>query len=189
MDILSIVLGALIGWLTAHVYYRKASREMSQELNRLSSQLRDRNTPEDFQHQLQRSQWTKSFIKDVETWTADNNAMFQIEIGHDSRPFSERWTRGFPDPNSSCYTVYLKINRVPFRELPFVALDGARINVPVPKCIPVAEDVVYVWDPNDISFLVGKVIGTYYIHNGIEQLAKRCGVEIPRESVIARATK
>jgi hypothetical protein len=82
--------------------------------------------------------------------------------------------------------VYLKIAGATFRELMFVALDGARINVPAPKHVAVDDGVVYVWDPNDISFAVGRIIGTYYIYDDIERVARRCRIEILSEAVLER---
>lgn len=184
MALLSIVLGGLVGWLIAHAYYRLSSKEAARDLARLKIELRNRNTPEDFLLSVRRSRWRTEYIKNVQTWIDEGNASFQIEIGDNDRPFDEPWSRGFPDGNSTRYSVFLKINGVAFRELTFVSLDGGRINVPLPKQIVDGDDVTYVWDPSDISFAVGKIVGTYYRHADIEKVARRCRVEILREKVL-----
>jgi hypothetical protein len=43
----------------------------------------------------------------------------------------ERWTTVYPDPNSTAYPVYLKINGTTIKELTFISMDGGRIFVPM----------------------------------------------------------
>jgi hypothetical protein len=125
-----------------------------------------------------REDWTKGFVDNTEIWTNNRNSTFQLVVGNESRTFDEVWSRGFPDPQSRCYTVYLRIGSTTIKELLFVALDGARITVPVPEHILVDGKVVYVWNTDSVAFAVGKVVGTYYIHNDIESVAKRCKIEV-----------
>lgn len=186
MDGWSILLGGLIGLLTTHAYYKFASRDTTRELARLAAQLRGRNTPEDFHLALRRSTWSAHYIGQAHIWTCDDNATFQIEVGDDDRPFDEPWSRGFPDRNTTRYSVYLKIGEATFKQLTFVSLDGGRINVPIPKQVTIDDAVTYVWDPNEVAFAVGRIIGTFYIYEDIERVARRCRIEILRETPLDR---
>ncbi len=80
-----------------------------------------------------------------------------------------------------CFTVQLKIGGAVVTELMFVALDGARIIVPVPERIFVEEELHYFWNPKSLSFRVGQIIGSYYIYEDTGGVANRCGVEIVNE--------
>lgn len=179
---LGVALGALSSWWITHEYYLRSSRDLNRDLAKLTNKLQTPRTLDDFASILKNDKWTKGFVDGTETWSADRHSTCQVVIGADSRPFDEVWSRGFADPNTCCYKVYLRIDNVTIKELLFVALDGARINVPVPDHVVVDGSIVYVWNTESIAFLVGKVTGTYYIHENIETVAKRCKIEIVRAS-------
>jgi len=113
-EFLTFVAGAAIGglfsWLITHRYYMKSGADQKTELAKLQDALKPRNTLGDFEALLRTSTWTKSFVGHAEIWMADADNTFQIEQGESTREFRERWTTVYPDPNSTAYLVYLKIN-------------------------------------------------------------------------------
>lgn len=182
-DILTFVAGCAIGgllsWLITHRYYLKAGADQHRELNRVSSELKPRNTLCDFEDLLTASQWKKTFIDDAEVWIADEDNTFQICQGERTKEFIERWTTVFPDKNGSAFPVYLKIGGTVVKELTFVSMDGGRIFVPMAEVRPKGnEDVEYFWNVNSLAVKVCRVIGTYHRYDDLEGVARMSKVTI-----------
>jgi hypothetical protein len=182
-ELLTFVAGAAIGgllsWLIAHRYYLKASADQRVELKRLSEGLKPRNTLRDFENLLETSRWTKSVIGHTEVWMADADNTFQIEQGKRTREFRERWTTVYPDPNSSAYPVYLKINGTIIKELTFISMDGGRILVPMPGVRPLSGGAVeYFWNLNSLEVKVCRIIGSYYGYQDLEGVARMSKVSV-----------
>ena len=172
-------IGGLLSWLIAHRYYLKASAEQRVELKRLSEGLKPRNSLRDFENLLETSRWTQSVIDHTEVWMADADNTFQIEQGERTREFRERWTTVYPDPNSSAYPVYLKINGTIIKELTFISMDGGRILVPMAGVRPVSEGAVeYFWNLNSIEVKVCRIIGSYYSYQDLEGVARMSKVSL-----------
>lgn len=172
-------IGGLLSWLITHSYYVKGSREQRVQLDELSRKLKPKNTLADFERVLTESAWTNEVIDDTEVWVADSDNTFQIIRGERTRDFRERWTNVHPDPNSAIYPVYLKINNNIIKELPFIAVDGGRIFVPMPELRPISEEEVeYFWNMNSLEVKVCRVIGSYYIYGDIRGVAKRSKVAL-----------
>ena len=172
-------IGGLLSWLITHLYYLKASADQRNELQKLSDGLQPRNTLRDFENFLENSKWSKSVIDHTETWMADADNTFQIEQGESTREFQERWATIYPDPNSSAYPVYLKINGTIIKELTFISMDGGRIFVPMAGVRPASEGTVeYFWNLNSLEVKVCRIIGSYYIYKTLEGIARMSKVSI-----------
>lgn len=166
-----VALGALSSWFITHRYYVKASTDQTAALEKLSSQLKSRNTLQDFETLLVESAWDKEFIEGFEVWVCKSNNTFQIQRGERTRDFTERWTTMFPDRNSSAYPVFLKIGGTVVKELTFISMDGGRIFVPMADLRPSNGDVEYFWNVNSLEVKVCRIVGTYYIHKDLEGVA------------------
>lgn len=172
-------IGGLLSWLITHRYYLKSGQDQKRELERLSEKLKAKNTLSDFEDLLESSQWSKETINNSEVWVAAADNTFQIVQGERTREFVERWTKVYPDGNSSAYPVYLKINGNVIKELTFISVDGGRIFVPMPEVRPKGQkDVDYFWNMNSLSIKVCKIVGTYYIYKDIPGVAQRSGITL-----------
>ncbi len=180
-DYLTFVAGAAIGgllsWLITHHYYVKSGADQKAELAKLQAALKPRNTLSDFEDLLRTSTWTKTFVEHTEIWMADADNTFQIEQGENNREFRERWTNVYPDSNSTEYPVYLKINGTTIKELTFISMDGGRIFVPMAEVrLDATRTTEYFWNLNSLEVLVCRVIGSYYIYETLEGVARKSRV-------------
>lgn len=172
-------IGGLLSWLITHRYYIKSGADQKVELERLTATLKPRNTLQNFERMLESSEWTKSVIDHTEVWIADDDSTYQIEAGERSREFTERWTSVHPDPNSSAYPVYLKLNGTTIKELTFISMDGGRIFVPMAGVRQIDEkEVEYFWNLNSLEVKVCRIVGTYYRYENLEGVAKRSKVAL-----------
>lgn len=173
------VIGGLLSWLITHQYYVRASEEQSAALDQLKKDLRPKTTLRDFEDMLASSSWSKTHIDNNEYWIANDDNMFQIEIGERSQDFTERWTKLHPDPNSASYPIYLKIAGVITKELTFISADGGRIFVPMPGVRPLPDGTVdYFWNLSSLEVRVCRIVGEYYIYDNLEGIARRSNVSI-----------
>lgn len=182
-DLITFIAGALTGalssWFIAHRYYLKTSADQRAELQRLSEDLGPPNTLRDFAKFLETSSWTKTFVGHTEVWMCDANNTLQIEQGQRTREFTERWTTVYPDPNSSAYPVYLKIGGTVIKELTFISMDGGRIFVPMAEVRPIGSGgVEYFWNANSLEVKVCRIIGSYYIYENLEGVARMSKVSV-----------
>lgn len=174
-----LAIGGLLSWLITHLYYKKASREQRAEFDRLSHELRPRNTLSDFEKMLAESTWMSKVINESEVWIADSDNTFQISRGERTQDFRERWTDAHPDPNSAAYPIYLKINNNIIKELAFISVDGGRIFVPMPEKRQVSgNEVEYFWNMNSLEVKVCKVVGSYYSYQDLQGVAKRSRIAL-----------
>lgn len=184
MDILTFILGVLLGGLTSwgitHRYYKKAGDDQQRELNQLRADLRSKNTLADFQERLISDDWSKEYVENREVWICSADNTFQIHESEDRRPFQEPWTKGFPNPSSTASEILLKIGPTTIQQVTFVSLDGHRVFVPVPEIRGRGEtrDPEYVWPKSSLGMKVCSVIGEYYIYKDINGVAQRTGVRI-----------
>lgn len=168
-----VAIGGLLSWLITHRYYVKSGADQKAELSKLQAALKHRNTLRDFENLLRTSTWTKSFVDHTEIWMADTDNTFQIEQGESTREFKERWTTVYPDPNSTAYPVYLKINGITIKELMFISMDGGRIFVPMAEVrLDATGSTEYFWNLNGLEVLVCRIIGNYYIYESLEGVAQ-----------------
>lgn len=165
--------GGLLSWLITHGYYLKSGADQQEQLAKLQAALKPRNTLNDFEDLLRNSAWTKSFVGHTEIWMADADNTFQIEQGESTREFRERWITVYPDPNSTAYPVYLKINGTTIKELTFISMDGGRIFVPMAEVrLDATGTTEYFWNINGLEVCVCRIIGSYYIYETLEGVAR-----------------
>jgi hypothetical protein len=168
-----VAIGGLLSWLITHRYYMKSGADQKEELAKLQVVLKPRNTLCDFEVLLRTSTWTKSFVGHAEIWIAEVDNTFQIEQGESTREFRERWTTVYPDPNSTAYPIYLKINGTTIKELTFISIDGGRIFVPMAEVrLDAAGTQEYFWNINGLEVAVCRIIGSYYIYETLEGVAR-----------------
>ena len=166
-------IGGLLSWLITHRYYLKATAGQQLEFTKLQAVLRPHNTLSDFEELIRTSTWTKSVIGQKEIWLADLDNTFQIEQGERTREFKERWTTIYPDSNSIAYPVYLKINGTTIKELIFISMDGGRIFVPMTeRRFDATGSTEYFWNINSLAVSVCRIIGSYYIYQNLEGIAR-----------------
>lgn len=177
--VVGLVIGGLVSWFIAHQYHLKAGEDQAKKLLELESRLKPKNTLRDFEFLLESSVWHKEFFDHTEVWIADDDNTFQIELGQKFRQFKEKWTDVYPDPNSSASPVYLKINGNVIKEITFISMDGGRIFVPLPDLkLLDDESVEYFWNLNSLEVKVCRVVGSYYIYNNLEGVAKRSKIKV-----------
>lgn len=182
-ELITFIAGAVIGafssWLITRHYAVRAGEEQRTELNRLRDDLKPRNTLDEFQRRLESASWRKQYIDHVETWICDVDNTFQIAHGDRTRDFSERWTTVYPDRSASANPVFLKIGGVIVKELTFISMDGGRIFVPMAEIRPLGEtSIEYFWNLNSIEVKACRVIGSYYIYETLEGVAKHSKIEL-----------
>ena len=123
--------------------------------------------------------WVREFVGGREVWISEVDNMFQIELGDNTREFSEEWTRRFPDRHgSAAFPVLLKVQGVEIKQLTFISCDGGRIIMPMPKVAQVEEQSPYTYDRNSLEYKVGQVIGQFYIHKTLDGAAHRAGINV-----------
>jgi len=171
--VLGASIGGLLSWLITHRYYLKATADQQLEFTKLQAALRPHNTLSDFEDLLRTSSWTKSVMEHKEIWLADADNTFQIEQGESTREFKERWTTIYPDSNSIAYPVYLKINGTTIKELLFISMNGGRISVPMAETrLDATGAIEYFWNINSLAVSVCRIIGSYYIYENLEGIAR-----------------
>ncbi len=174
----SAIIGGLISWFITCMYYKKSSNEQRELISNLSKELKESNTLKYFEFLTENSKWKEEIINNDNVWVAEKNNTFQIQRGDSKGDFREAWTQKYPDKNTKGYSVYLKINNSPIKELTFISLDGGRIFVPLPERKFEKEKVIYFWDTNSLEFKVCKIVGKYYIWENIYKVAKQSNIEI-----------
>ncbi|MCH8034479.1 MAG: hypothetical protein IH950_12095 [Bacteroidetes bacterium] len=177
--IAGLAIGGLLSWLITHRYYIKASESQEEQLGNLEKKLKSKNTLEDFEGMLEKSEWNKEYIDGQTFFIAKEDNTFQIELGEKFRQFTERWTKVYPDPNSSASPVYLKISNNIIKEFTFISMDGGRIFVPMPDIRAIDDETVeYFWNLNSLEVKVYNIVGEFYIYESIDRVAKRSKIEV-----------
>lgn len=172
-------IGALSSWLITHRYYVMAGNEQKAELNKLSEELRSRNTLVDFERLVTDQAWTKTHVGHQEIWVCDTDNTYQIHVGDEGREFREPWTSVHPDAKGMAYPVHLMIAGATIKELTFVSLDGGRIFVPITETqTKPGGGVEYVWHSSSLPVKVCRIIGTYYRYDDLEGIAALSKVSV-----------
>lgn len=175
---ISLILGIIFGWIIAHQYYKKSTKEQALLIQQLTKDLKVENTLEYFNYLLDNSSWNKEIIKNNEIWISNEDNSFQIHHGNLEGEFRENWTDCYPDPIAYKYPVYLKINNSIIKELTFISIDGGRIFVPSAEKKIEDKNVINFWNLESLRIKVCNVIGQYYIYNDIYGIAKVSKIEI-----------
>ena len=123
--------------------------------------------------------WVKEFIGGREIWISEVDNMFQIELGNNDRNFNEEWTHRFPDhENSFAFPVTLKIQGVEIKQFTFIACDGGRIVVPMPRNSLIHEKRVFIYDRHSLEYKIGQIIGSFYIYQTLERVASHAEIVV-----------
>jgi hypothetical protein len=189
MEVVLFLLGLLAGWLTAHFYYRKSTRDLKGELTNLKDALQEALRPKtslaDFEAMLYSSEWRSETIAFANVWICEGDNSFQVVQGESEldEGFAEAWTENFPDQqHSGRCPVYLKISGATVKEITFVSLDGGRVLVPMPQVRLENGKQIFYWREPSLKFKLGELIGRFYIHNNMYGVASFCHIAIERDA-------
>jgi hypothetical protein len=189
-EVIFLLMGAFVGWVTAHSYYRKSTRDLRAEASELKEQivslkqtLRPKTTLEDFASALDGAgDWVQDSIANETVWIYQPDNSFQIVVGdlELDEPFSEPWIV-FPDQHHNYrLPVRLSISGNTIKELDFISADGGRVFVPLPNSKRKGDTQISSWEESAISFKVGVIIGRFYIYKDMEGIARVCDIKIYR---------
>lgn len=180
MDILLFFAGAIFGWfISQHFYSRsKSDNEAADRIRQAKDSWR--RSANYFRHMLSSAAWEERSIDGVTAWVCPSDTTLAIVISEAGENFIEPWTERHPDKVGRRAAVQLKVGGVAIQELAFIHMDGFRIFVPMPRVLAHGGSQVFFWESDSIEFVVGQVIGSYYIHNSIEGVAKFSGIDIVR---------
>ena len=176
--------GALFSWLIARHFYKMAERDLRKESERSLKKLQWENTEAYFEAMLANGDWEDRHIDGIKQWVCKNDNNLSIEECDDSESFFEPWANKYPDQRAFKNTVKLKRSGQTIKELFFIDMDAHRITVPLPRVISPSGGLtgnaspIYYWDRSSVEYKVGMIIGDYYIYDGIEDVARFCGVDI-----------
>ncbi len=144
----------------------------------------------DWERHLRNSDWLTeelTFTENATTAvTCKSDMMFQIVHYSSSDESTEfgPWSKGLPDPACFLCLVDLNFAGATVMRFQFAHLDGMRYLVPIPKSRlrdgveDVSNAVEYYYESNSLEFLIGKVIGQFYISSSLEEFARRQGIKI-----------
>ena len=130
----------------------------------------------------------KKYLKNSDTWEKFQGAEFHLSIyRHKKYPnfqiiidwnkivvehYQEEWIKDYPDrENDVSYFVRLEANAMLLETERFVALDGGRIFVPVPRRSSQNDELVYWYDL--IQTQLANIIGEYYLVKDIYEFASQ----------------
>lgn len=139
----------------------------------------------------------KKYLKDVEGWNFTSSRFnetfeywqytkhpeFTIELKDDQKwdreePWVKRVRR--PDPSLFMYEVALKINGLVVRSENFLAMDGWRYLVPIPRVDRVnaedEQDYVYYYDA--VQYSIAGVVGKYHLDKNIEDFCEHSRIHL-----------
>ena len=132
-----------------------------------------------------------------EVWRYAKHPEFAIEIKDDSRDWDagakEPWmAMPLPDPKKTMYMVHVTINGTVLYAEKFIALDGWRYFIPLPRIDPgglgdesrdddatdVVDNRTFFYD--DVQLKLSRIIGKFHNDKSIEEFAKLNNIAIGR---------
>lgn len=176
---LNVVISSIIKAINSQ-RVQEPIREIKQKpLSNISKEETGRNL-NTFEELIESQEWKKEIINHKEIWLCELDNTYQIEIGERERDFTEKWTQVYPaKDDSNLYSVYLKINGVIIKQLPFIACDGGRIFVPMPEHkYSKDKKESFHWYRKSLEYKIGVIIGEFYIYKSIEGIAETSGIII-----------
>lgn len=174
------LLGVLVGVLTSHYYYKRALRDSATLEAGREAKDNWRRSKNYFEHMLAEAKWEQTYINDLVTWVCPRDVSLKIVVPASTSDFVEPWTERYADKRGRRSDVQLKVNDSTIEELPFIHLDGGRILVPMPRRIVKEGVPAFFWERDSIEFKTGQVIGYYYIHKSIDDIADSSDISILR---------
>lgn len=147
---------------------------------------------ETFEDYIANKNWTEQEIDGDTIWICETDNLYQIQIRGDYDEFSEPWTQVYPDKNGSGkYSVDLVYAGTIIKRFTFIYCDGGRISVVMPELCIAPEHRVpnvdwddktdyreYFWEKSSLKYKLMQLIGSFYIYNTPEGVAKHSNIKI-----------
>ena len=182
MEISSLIVGAIIGaipsWIISRSFAKRSSKELEDKLNTQASRLESATTFNNFERMLRTSQWRKENIGHDEIWICERNNTFQIHMCDDHRDFKEAWTSVFSSQNTTLFHINLTIGGTIVKSLPFINADGGNYTLPLPELAVINNAHSFYWSPNSVEVKVAEIIGNFYRHKSIKEVAEFTKIEL-----------
>jgi hypothetical protein len=112
-----------------------------------------------------------------EAWRYKPHPEFTIEYTEEikdwDRTITETWMKyPLPDPSKHSKKLQVKVNGQIILAEEFIALDGGRYFVPLPRVKYAEEkkDNIYYYD--EIQYLIGSIVGSYYRMESLDEFVK-----------------
>jgi len=164
----------------------KLAKQRAIKPKRQKSQL------ETFEDYIVNKNWTEREIDGDTVWICESDNLYQIRKRNDYDEFSEPWTQVYPDKNGSGkYNVDLVYAGTIIERFTFIYCDGGRISVVMPELYIAPEHRVpnrdwddktdyreFFWEKNSLKYKLMQLIGTFYIYNTPEGVAKHSNIQI-----------
>lgn len=153
---------------------------------------RQKSQLETFEDYIVNKQWTEQELDGDTVWICETDNLYQIHSRGDYDEFSEPWTQVYPDKNGSGkHSVDLVYAGTIIKRFTFIYCDGGRISVVMPELYIAPEHRIpnkdwndktdyreYIWEKDSIKFKLMKLIGSFYIYNSPEGVAKHSNIKI-----------
>ena len=147
---------------------------------------------ETFEDYIENKQWSEQEINGETVWICEADNLYQIQVRRDTDEFSEPWTQVYPDKHGSGkYSVDLVYSGTIIKRFTFIYCDGGRINVVMPEMYLAPEHRVpnvdfddptdyrvFRWHKDSLGYKLMSLIGSFYIYETPEGVAKHSNIEI-----------
>ena len=164
----------------------KLAKQQAIKPKRQKSQL------ETFEDYIVNKNWTEREIDGDTVWICESDNLYQIHKRNDYDEFSEPWTQVYPDKNGSGkYSVDLVYAGTIIERFTFIYCDGGRISVVMPELYIAPEHRVpnkdwddktdyreFFWKKDSLKYKLMQLIGSFYIYNTPEGVAKHSNIQI-----------
>ena len=175
MELLSLIVGALIGaipsWFISKSFATASSKELEQKLKLQTSAIESASSFNSFEKMLRSSNWRNEYINNNKVWVCEKNNTFQIHMGDDHRDFKETWTSVFPDQNTSMFHINLTVNGIIIKSLPFISADGDKYTLPLPELEVFENNPNFYWSPNSVEVKIAEIINNFNTYTSIKEVA------------------
>jgi len=153
---------------------------------------RQKSQLETFEDYIATKDWTEQELDGGTVWICESDNLYQIQSRGDYDEFTEPWTQVYPDSHGSGkHSVDLVYNGTIIKRFTFIYCDGGRISVVMPELyiapeyrIPnkdsndKADHREYFWEKDSLKYKLMNLIGTFYIYNTPEGVAKQSNIKI-----------
>lgn len=148
---------------------------------------------ETFEDYIANKNWTEQEIDGDTIWICETDNLYQIHNRGDYDEFSEPWTQVYPDKNGSGkHSVDLVYAGTIIKRLTFIYCDGGRISVVMPELYIAPEHRYpqrkfkeddkdyreYIWEKDSLKYKLMQLIGSFYIYDTPEGVAKQSNITI-----------
>jgi hypothetical protein len=187
---LAIVLGAIDQQLRTKDLRDEGNIKLEEQ--RAVKPKKQKSQLETFEDYIVSKSWTKQEIDGLTVWICEEDNLYQIYERSSYGEFSEPWTQVYPDKNGSGkYDVDLVYSGTIIKRFTFVYCDGGRINVAIPELYIAPEHQMpniefddpndyreYFWKKNSIEYKLMELIGSFYIYETPQGVARHSKIQI-----------